>query len=780
MPNQPSRLDNLRSIRYANIDMAFYTAFSALTTGSFLVKLVQHLHGSPVWIGMLSAIPSLCGILQIPGAIWGRRYASYKKFVTPGWLLWRVFYIPIVFLPLLLLSDAVKLWVVAICMVLSYCAVFVANPVFFEWLTELIPATSRGWLFGRRNAIAAPTGAIVGLLGGWIIDRLTSHPSSGKEFVNPIAFALVFGIAVAAGLVGQVFFSRMHDLQRAKVVRESFIQNVQAFTATLKDRDFVRALTFLVVFTGGLNFASNFFADFAFKSLEMPMMVLQIATLVHSAGNLLASRYWGFLGDKYGNKPMLVLAGIGMLITPIPWLFCTPGYSNYNNILIVSCHFFMGVIWSGVAVCQFNLLLATANPKDRASYLGVGMAIQSLVGGISPILGGLLFYRLQTLAGPSPEALANAYKTLFIITMAIRLIAILLIFRVKEPGSKTIGEMLRAVGSATPRGIMALRRLGRSSDVQSREEAIQTVGSSHVAFAEDEVIRALHDPSPRVRRQAATTLSKLEGSKETIEALVHILDDHPDLVDEETIEALGALGDPSVIPNLAPFLESPRSLIRQATAKSIGQLGGPEAVEFLMRTATNTEDHDLRRTSINSLRILEAREASKTIVAALLDSAPSVRNAAAEAVAELEITSAAVALRTALDRFPEQQSSEIAYALGAVGQIEDATLILDEASHCESVITRGRCLLGLARLFGVETAYYRLMLQQTRERDSAIIEMLKGNEEAIRAFETYLQGDEVQAIRQLAQLSGKAELEILVQKPVKDSFLLAVCLMTKK
>ena len=46
---------------------------------------------------------------------------------------------------------------------------------------------------------------------------------------------------------------------------------------------------------------------------------------------------------------------------------------------------------------------------------------------------------------------------------------------------------------------------------------------------------------------------------------------------------------------------------------------------------------------------------------------------------------------------PEEASSEAAYALGVVGNADDLPLILREAERSRSMITRRRCLLGIAR-----------------------------------------------------------------------------------
>jgi hypothetical protein len=145
----------------------------------------------------------------------------------------------------------------------------------------------------------------------------------------------------------------------------------------------------------------------------------------------------------------------------------------------------------------------------------------------------------------------------------------------------------------------------------------------------------------------------------------------------------------------------------------------------------------------------------------------------------MQITSAASALRVALAQYPDENSSELAYALGVVGQIDDARLILVEAEKGVSVITQRRCLLGMARLFGVEQAFYRLILLDDMTRDSALLEMIKGSDSVMRAFEIYMQGDETSALDRLASSVSHAGLSMLAERPVKDAFLLAVCIVAK-
>jgi MFS family permease len=436
--------------------MACYTAFMTLVGGPFLVGFVQMLcrdRGVPPdqWIGWLVAIPSLLGILQIPGAIWGRRHASYKRFVTPGWLLWRLFYLPVVALPFLALSAHAKLWILALCVALSWTAVYMANPVFFDWLAELVPPRFRGWYFSRRNALAAAVGAVVGLLGAAVVDycRSIHRPIYGYRSLE-FGYGVVFALAVLFALIGQFCFSRMQDMERPSVVRENLGKSWDGFIRAAGSPDFRAVLYFFAVFVFAQTFAGNFFTAYALESLRMPFLAVNTLAFVQAAVNVAFAPVWGWLADRYGNKPMLALSGFGMVFTALPWVVCVPGRPVTNLCILVPAHMFSGVVWGGIAICQFNLLLATAKEEDRANCLGAGMAVQAFVGGVAPILGACAMSLLRPPHSAGPLAVAHAYKTLFVITSSIRLLSVLFIAGVREPGAARLTHALRDIGRRTP------------------------------------------------------------------------------------------------------------------------------------------------------------------------------------------------------------------------------------------------------------------------------------------------------------------------------------------
>lgn len=763
MAGAVNRLQNLRSLKIANADGAFATAFGTLVTGTFLVGFIKLLNGSDFWINLMGALPSLLGILQIPGAIWGRGFRSYKSYVSAGGAIWRLLYVPLIFLPIVAINGEAKLVILASCVAVASAAVLLVQPIYNEWLAEMVPENSRGWFFGRRNAIATGTGAAIGLLGGVALDWFRDR---GQEAQG---LSVIFATGVFFAAISLGFFMSMRDLKREAPVRQSLGKSIAAIKAPFADREFRRVLLFLAMFFIGQAFAGNLYGAYALESLKLNFKVIQLTGLMNAAGIVLAASFWGFIADKYGNKPTLILAGLGIATNPIAWLLTVPGQDTRNIVVLLVGHVIMGFFWSGVAISQFNLLLATAKVEDRANYLGAGLALQSVFAGIAPLLGAALMSVLRANFEP-----VVAYKGVFITALVLRTVAVLFLAPVREEGAARIRHTLRDLRKASPRGLATMRNLARSTDTAARAEALERVADQRLTLASDEVVRSLADPSPQVRRQAAYTLAHL-GDKQAVVPLIEHIENHPDLVEEETIEALGVLGSKEAVGLLIDFLQSPRSILRRAAARALGRLGSEDAVQALIQSAAEQNDPDLQRSSIQALRLIGAREAAQAISDALYSPHPSVRIAAAEAIAEMDIKSALPYVRQSLNYYEDEATSEIAYALAVIGGVDQIPRVMEVARSTRTSLARRRCLLGVARLLGVESTAYRLFLKRGMDRDRDLMDLLQSTTRRSRkvkaALERYASGDEANAVAHLGQATNDPVVKELAAQPVNDLFL---------
>lgn len=770
MDNAPTqnRLENLRALRIANLDMAFATAFAALVAGNFLAEFVRHLSGDDRVRGWIGALPSMLGILQIPGSLLGERFESYKKYVGVGGLLWRLWWVPIVFLPLLP-DDWPRLEILITCIAMQAISIHLVQPTYNSWLSFLVPESHRGWYFSRRFALAVVVGAVIGFPASVAIDWMR------KEELLDLGLTIIFGFGVLFGLISFVFYQRMPDTKHPVESNASIRHSVKSLKAPFSDKPFRRLLLFLVVFVFGQFVAAPFFFYYGREVVHLSLLQLQVFAAFTAVTSLASAPLWGYFSDKYGNKPVLFLAGILLGLGPLSWVFAKPGNDALNYFVLGLGHVSAGFAWTGVGVGQFNFILAVAKPELRAQALGVTQALSAVVSGVAPLAGGVLLYSLRQAMDE-----AQAYQALFILNAALRVGAVLLLFGIVDATSRGIREFLGQIAGARPSGVLAMRRL-MAPDESEREAAIRRLGEAGMKIAETELVALLSDPAPRLRREAAAALKRV-GGREALTALLDIARSHPDLVEEEMVDAIGSIGDESAVPVLIALLESPSSALRRASAKALGDIGSPNSLEALMAAVKQQDDPELRRAALQALRKIGDERCEPAVLEALEDRYPSVRVAAAEVCAELRLKRAAPTLRQLLCCEVDESHAEAAYALSVVGGISDLDTVLSVAARMESPVARRRCLLGAARLLGVEGQLYALLSTDPVKRDQVLLDLVRDRSaRGIRgAIALYHGGDEPAALARLARRAPEPALALIATHSPKEGFLLALSLLTAR
>lgn len=760
-------MDVLRTLKWANLDLGFVNVFVTAVGGAFLVGCVKYLGGNDFWLGLMAAIPMFAGILQVPGAVWGKASASFKPFIAVGGWTWRLLYIPVTLLPLLPWPNELRLVILVACVGIGSAMVNWVGPTYNEWLSLLVPERNRGWYFSTRTLIGTAVGALSGVAAGFAMDRFK------LGHVEGVGYAVVFGVGTVAGIISMVCFLQMVDVPRPVVVKANLSATIAQSKVPLQDRNLRRLLAFTGVFAASQSFAGNFFAAYALESLGLPFFNLTLTGLAHAVGTAISVRSWGYLSDKYGNKPVLSIAMVGVILTPLMWVACRPGQVGVSTVILLFGHVFNGVVWSAVGVAQFNLNMVAGRAEHRANSLALISAITAVCGGIAPMLGSSVLTGASQLTDRY-----HAYHVTFFGAALLRVVAMVMLVPVHERGATSVRSALSQLRRVRPSGVAALRAMQSSETAQSRAGAIAKVGANRMALATDELETALSDPSPKVRRHAAQALGRL-GTREAGRALIQHIHSHPELVSEETLEALGSTGHRAAASVLVEFLDHPSALFRRTAARSLGRLGDHAAVAPLCAAAGRKGDPDLRRASVQALRELEVTtEGIDLYRERLRDTSIAVRSATAEAVSELVIKELADDLRQTLRMEGGEPLAEAVYALGCVGDLHDIPSMLACARDSQNRSTRRRCLLAVARLLAVEPEVYGLMSKEGMARDNQLFNLLRRamrrSETVSEAVERYSGGEESQALALLAEARPGTVFTPLAADPVEEAFLVAV------
>lgn len=706
-----SRLETLRALRIWTIEGCIATVQGTLTTGAFQTGFALFLGFDNFKIGVLAAIPAFTGLLQLAASYLAERYASRRFIVTVFSLAGRLLWLPMLAIPFALNRS---LWVGAFLWLtlLSSASMNVSAPIWTVWITDLVPSDIRGRYFSRRNMLMGIVGMAVSIAGGVFLD----HAVKTAHWPYPAAFGALFGISCFFALGSFVCGRISPDVQRPRPSSEapgpSFREAFALYARPFGDRGFQGFLWFVVVITVAQNIAGQFFTVYPLAYLHLSYSILQILNAVVPIASLAALPLWGYLADKYGNRPILLLS-LSIAVLP-PFLWCLtvpdpfPGFYtitghgklivSQSKMIIALLNIFSGVGWSGVGLAQFNLMIGSAPRAERAVYVAAVSAAVGLSGGVSPLVGGAL---LQAMAGapfPAHGLIRNNYHALFVVSALLRIVALLPLRYLREEDSRSARYVLGQLKATKPIGsLAALTRLTRASNSHSRRKAAAELGRLRTPMAVEELVRALDDVSLPVREEAAS--------------------------------ALGEIGDARAVGPLVTKLRDPASGIAAAAASALGLIGDKSALPALAAAAQREGPQPRRLAAIEALGRLPDARAAEVLLPLIQSEDPAERMAAARALSESDeiVRQARIAdaLFCAWERETDPAAlTALADALGRAGDPALAPRMLASYDRVSSPIARREVLNAVGSLLAGRDSFYVYLVLDSFARDETVTKIL--------------------------------------------------------
>ncbi len=780
-PAKLSRLEVARGLRWANWDAVFVTLYVALTTGAFQIGIARLFGANDLWIGIITSVPSLAGALQILTAYLADTSPSRKAIVLRYAFYSRLPFVVIALLPLM--SDTLpRLELFTALLLLSAVLGSFAPPAYLAWLSDLVPPDHRGRYFGRRNMILGLVSAGSALPPALFLDQAVQY----KRFSPEVAFAVLYGLGVLFLFASQWALSKMPEVPHTPKEARGLRGLWQFYREPFRTRNFRMLLGFNTFLVFGQMFAGQFFTVYMLEQIRMPYVWVQVTALVAALFSSLAMPLWGYLGDKFGNKPLLTLALWGVTFLPYAWFLTDPERYGWSVGVILVIQVFAGFLWAGVGLTQFNLNVAVAPPDQRAVYMGTLSAIVSLIGGVAALTSGAFMEMLKPfVADPARFFVLFACASLF------RLIALFWLRGIREPQERSTGYVIAQLRtSARPKSWLALRQLRRRPDETARLQAVRTLAQQKTALAVEELELALRDPVPEIRREAARALGEI-GDPRAVPALIQTLKDPASGLIVESAEALGKIGHPDAVPELVPLLESERIEARMAVIEALRQIADPHALPALLERLHHAPG------PLEQARLLEAigacvasaepqglstLEGLDSLPRWLDSPSPDVRASASDALEALPPDPQLAPLLRAHLRAETEPVvlASLARALSKHGTPDDLPLLLSILGRVSSPLARQQIALHCARLLGCYERLYALLTADESQRDRlierALAPRMREHPALSDALRAYAYGDYSSALHILrTSLQHHPQLNLLDHAPpTLEVWLLAV------
>ena len=511
------------SLRTVTAAWMFGVVWMACIAGSRMTIFARMLGFNNFHFGLLAAVPFIATLGHLVATVLIERTGLTKhqflQFGTASRLLWLAVAAipPAAMLPFL--PDLPAAWAAPTMLVIILASSFLAamaNPAWLTWMGDLIPRRIRGRYMADRSRIT--TGVHIPVVIGLavLMDRMTRYDAETGEKL-PItaadqpellwAICAVFAAAAVIGAIDILLFRRLREIvpSTGRHLRKPAVKlNVRPRTSgspaagiaflgrylraaagqlivdPLKDNVFRQYVVFGATITfamtvAGIYYWLNMLENLGFSQVAADVLFMVIAPLVA----IFAVKGWGRLTDRWGRRPVLILATVCIIFSVSPHFFATAqtpapqfvadgvnalaglvgswtGRGNTHWItpdmpvgawLVVSlATIFGGIGWSGIAMAQHGIILGFADGSGRSKYVAAHAVLIGLGGVAGGLAGGAVAHSLRglqeapILAGPF---LWNNWHATFALSLLARILALVWALRMPDPGSRRVRVMVR-------------------------------------------------------------------------------------------------------------------------------------------------------------------------------------------------------------------------------------------------------------------------------------------------------------------------------------------------
>jgi len=430
---QPSdRNPKAESRRYGLRDAA-YQAASQGGGENYFSALALFLHASPFHIGILSALPQLVGVVAQLLSVKLLHYLRMpaQLLIGGGWaqaLCW----LPILSLPLLMPEHGP--WLLIACAILYFACGHATAPVWNSLLVDVVETSSRGAYFAQRARVTALTSFVALGIAGMVL-------TLGQKWeLSWIGFLIIFLGAAAARVGATRCQTRIAELVPAHQIDAP--HGFRHFLVKSATPDFRHFLLFSGLMHFAVLISGPFFVVYLLRDLHWSY--LQYAGWMASSisAQFLTLAPWGQIGDRYGNKTLLMVTALAVPLLPMGYLL------SEHYLFLLTVNFFGGVIWAGLSLGLQNYVFDSLRSQERTRGLALANATNAIGWGIGALTGSWLATILpaQVSLGSWVLIPASNLPFLFCLSGALRLLIALSLLR-------TFGEP-REIGTPPQRHLM--------------------------------------------------------------------------------------------------------------------------------------------------------------------------------------------------------------------------------------------------------------------------------------------------------------------------------------
>jgi len=379
-------MHRLKGIHNAYTFQIFNAISWMIVLGMPLILLAKFFNASATTIGILTALPPLLAMLQLPASHYVDRI-GYRKMMMYGWTSRAFFILVIAFTPFFArsVSNNLLLLIIIFSMFMYSLLRGFTSCAWMPWISSIIPNDLRGQYVAREQFSINVTGFFLLILLGIFMGK------------NPDAFrfAFIFFISTISAFISTIFLNRIpippnHIEENTNF---NFTSNVKTI---LKDRNFQTYMLFVFLISFSLCSIGSFTILFLKDRVGIQENFILYFGALSTLGVLLSVLLWGKYVDFFGCKPIATISIFGIITYLLILFLFSTNVIPTGIISIGLVYFFMGICGGGYVVSGAKLSMYTVPEERPAVAFAILTFISGLTTSIVPVSWGIIIDKLNS------------------------------------------------------------------------------------------------------------------------------------------------------------------------------------------------------------------------------------------------------------------------------------------------------------------------------------------------------------------------------------------------
>ncbi len=405
------------NLKYSTLDGAFATAATKIVD-SYSIPFVLSLGAGKVEVALLDSMQSLArGASQLPGVKLAEKLGSRKAVWNICSALQRLMLIPLIFMAF---SGVSMVYLAIAFLALSTFFMALKTPAWASLIGDIVPDNMRGRFFARRNMLMGFTSLASILVLGSVIGSFAMEGQAMQGYGFAFAVSLILGLFSVA----MVYLKIEEPSYRPPYKFTSRIRiDIEGTKRWLSvNKNFAYFTAFVAFMQFSVKIASPFIAVYVLNELQLGIVWLAAIIALTSLSETLSYRHWGKALDIVGEKTVLAVTGMLVILIPFAWMFVSlPAHGLMIAILD-------GFAWSGFDTAVFALTLSTTPKEQRLSFVAKHNTAKEFSMVLGAVTAGILAHHfdlnpLQLFSGMQ----LSSIQSLFLVSFLLRAVSLTLI-----------------------------------------------------------------------------------------------------------------------------------------------------------------------------------------------------------------------------------------------------------------------------------------------------------------------------------------------------------------